>query len=113
MITRADVTVGKILDLLGELAIDEKTIINGGDLGWFPQNIGILPASIEAKAFVLPDDSLTDIIPFDQLYYLIKVEVGVQNRPLTPQNRYLLQVNVFNRWLDSQRNTAKIERIVN
>ena len=94
-------------------SIDEKTSINGGDLGWFPQNIGTLPATIEAKAFVLPDDSLTDIIPFDQLYYLIKVEVGARNRPLTPQNRYLLQVNVFNRWLDTQRNTAKIERIVN
>lgn len=94
-------------------SIDEKTSINGGDLGWFPQDIGILPPSIEAKAFALPDDSLTDIILIDQIYYLIKVETSAQNRPLMPQHRYLLQVNAFNRWLDTQRNAAKIERIVN
>lgn len=94
-------------------SIDEKTRINGGDLGWFPKDIGILPPTIESIAFSLPDDSLSTIIPGEQGYYIIKVELTAKNRPLTPLHRYRIQINAFQQWLIGQRTTARIERIVN
>ncbi len=94
-------------------SIDEKTRVNGGDLGWFPQGIGILPPPIEAIAFSLADDTVSDIISTEHGYYIIKVERHADDRPLTPQHRYLLKVNTFNQWLKSQRAAARIERMTN
>ncbi len=84
----------------------------GGDLGWFPQGISLLPAEVESEAFSLPANTLK-LIPTETGAYIIRVEAVDEDRPLTPEYHYQVRVKAFEQWLAQQRAAAVVERIAN
>jgi len=93
---------------------DTTSALNGGDLGWFPKGVGIVPPEVEAVAFSLKEgDVISPIVESALGYHIIKVELKAQNRALTPRHRQILQVDFFDQWLAQQRAAARIERYTN
>ena len=86
---------------------------HGGDLGWFPAGIGVLPADIEPAAFAIQPGSTGDVLASGDGFFIIRVETRADNRPLTPEHHYQLRVVAFRQWLANQRASAHIERIAN
>ncbi len=86
---------------------------HGGDLGWFPAGIGILPADIEQIAFTMQPDSTSGVLPAGETFFVLKVVSAAAERPLTPAYHYQMRVNAFQQWLAHQRASATIERIAN
>lgn len=96
--------------LAQQFSKDETTRLNGGDLGWFPQGVQIVPPQLEEIAFSLAVGKISPIIETVWGYHIVKVELKEDNRPLTPQHWQILQANSFNQWLAQQRVSAHIER---
>ncbi len=92
---------------------DTASAVNGGDLGWFPKGIGILPPEVEAISFSLEEQDISPIVKSALGYHIIKVELKAQDRPLTPQHRQILQADFFKQWLVQQRVAAQIDRYIN
>ncbi len=86
---------------------------HGGDLGWFPAGIGVLPAEVERIAFTMQPGSTGDVWASGGDFFIVRVESRADNRPLTPEHHYQLRVLAFQQWLAQQRATANIERITN
>lgn len=97
-------------DLALELSEDATTRINGGDLGWFPQGVGVMPPEVEAAAFALSAGQTSRMIQTETGYYLIKVDLKDPHRALTPEHRQLLQAAWFETWLSQQLALARIEQ---
>ncbi len=86
---------------------------HGGDLGWFPAGIGVLPTDVEQIAFTMQSESTSEILVSDAGFFIVRVESRADNRPLTPEYHYQLRVLAFQQWLAHQRASANIERIAN
>lgn len=85
---------------------------HGADLGWFPENAGVLPSKVEAWAFSLPVNS-TEIFSTTNDSYVLHISATDENRALTPEYHYRLKIAYFENWFNQQRTLAKIERIAN
>ncbi len=91
---------------------DISTAANGGDLGWFPQDVPLMPPVVVEIAFTLEPGEVSDVIESDQGYHIIKVEAREENRPLTPEMVLYVQQQAFESWLDEQRRNAVIEQYI-
>jgi len=91
---------------------DISTAANGGDLGWFPREVPLMPPAVADEAFSLQPGEMSDIIESEQGYHIIKVEAREENRPLTPEMVVFLQQKTFEKWLGEQRSDAVIEQYV-
>jgi len=100
-------------DLAQQISEDENSRVNGGDLGWFPRGIHIVPPQVENVAFSLEPSQLSPVIESVLGYHIIKVELKDPNRPLTPQQLQMMQSRIFNEWLAQQRASAQIEDYLN
>lgn len=96
-----------------EVSQDPASRLYGGDLGWFPQGVGILPSEAENVAFSLEAGEFSPVIQTEAGYHIIKVELRDENRPLTPEYRLKQQVVLFDLWVREQRASAKIEHYAN
>lgn len=111
---KARLAAGELFaDLALEISEDAATRVNGGDLGWFPQRVGAVPPAIEAAVFALPAGQVSEVLPSEAGYYVIKVELKDPHRALTPEHRRLLQAAWFEAWLNQQLASAKIEQYAN
>jgi parvulin-like peptidyl-prolyl isomerase len=91
---------------------DISTAANGGDLGWFPREVPLMPPVVADEAFSLQPGEMSDVIESDQGYHIIKVEAREENRPLTPEMVVFLEQKTFETWLAEQRRNAVIEQYV-
>jgi foldase protein PrsA len=92
---------------------DNSTAANGGDLGWFPRDVPLMPPAVAEMAFALEPGGIGDVIESDQGYHIIKVEAREENRPLTPEMVLYVRQRAFETWLDEQRRNAVIEHYIN
>lgn len=91
---------------------DISTAANGGDLGWFPRDVPLMPPVVVGEAFALQSGQMSDVIESDQGYHIIKVEAREENRPLTPEMVVFFQQKTFETWLGEQRRNAVIEQYI-
>jgi len=91
---------------------DFSTSANGGDLGWFPHDVPLMPPVVVDAAFALQPGEISGVIQSEQGYHIVKVEARDVNRPLTPEMLLYVRQNAFKGWLAEQQRTAVIERYV-
>lgn len=91
---------------------DVSTAANGGDLGWFPRDVPLMPPVVVETAFALGPGQISEVVESDQGYHIIKVEAREANRPLGPDILLYVRQRAFEEWLDQQRDRAAIERYV-
>jgi parvulin-like peptidyl-prolyl isomerase len=103
---------GNFAALAQQNSEDISTAANGGDLGWFPQDVPLMPPVVVEIAFALEPGDVSDVIESDQGYHIIKVEAREENRPLTPEMVLYVRQKAFETWLDEQRRNAVIEQFI-
>jgi parvulin-like peptidyl-prolyl isomerase len=91
-----------------ELSIDEATIEDGGDLGWFPR--GVMASEFEDAAFALQPGETSDIVQTSFGYHIIQVEERDPNRELEPYLLEQRQASALSEWLGEQRQSEAVER---
>jgi foldase protein PrsA len=103
---------GDFAALAQEHSRDESTRANGGDLGWFPSGLGLIPPEVEAEAFRLQPGQISGVVISQFGYHIIKVEAREPNRPLSPEMLQATKQKAFAQWLAERRESATVERFV-
>lgn len=88
---------------------DASTAANGGDLGWFPRDVALMPPVVVQTAFALSVGEVSQLVQSEVGYHIIKVEAREDNRPLAPEMLLYAQQNAFQAWLAGRRANAVIE----
>lgn len=101
---------GKFEELAKENSIDTATAPNGGDLGWFTK--GMMVAPFEEVAFSLKPDEISQPVQTQFGWHIIEVIAHEQNRALTDEQITQAVSAESSRWLEDQRDTAKISAVV-
>lgn len=95
-----------------ELSIDAATREQGGDLGWFPAGLGLLPPEIEQAAFSGTPGLVQGPFLIDGWYYLLQTTDRQADRPVDAGTRRALREAKFDRWLADQLAVADVEVLV-
>jgi foldase protein PrsA len=103
---------GDFTALAQEFSRDESTRESGGDRGWFPQGLELVPPEVEAAAFALEVGQTSGVVTSQFGYYILQLLEKDPNRPLSPEMQQSLKEQTFTRWLEEQRAAATIERFV-
>lgn len=103
---------GDFSALAQEFSRDESTREKGGDLGWFPQGLELMPPEVEAAAFALEVGQTSGVVESQFGYYILQLLERDPDRPLSPEMQQSLREQTFTRWLEEQRAAATIERFV-
>jgi parvulin-like peptidyl-prolyl isomerase len=103
---------GNFAALAQKYSRDESTRANGGDLGWFPRGLELMPPEVEAEAFRLQPGQISGVIHSQFGYHIVKVEAREAARPLSPEMLQATKQKAFAQWLAEQRAAAVIERFV-
>jgi len=88
----------------GNATLEEE--LAAGDLGWVPE--GIYP-EFDEVAFGLAVGNVSEPIPTDQGYYIIKVSETDESRPVEDATREILAYREFEKWLEEEREASIIE----
>ena len=88
---------------------DPGSKVQGGDLGWFARDQGLVK-EFEDAAFSLEPGKLSDPVKTQFGYHLIQVEEKDPARALDAYTIQLKKYEAFNAWLTDLRNAAKVER---
>jgi foldase protein PrsA len=91
---------------------DVSTAANGGDLGWFPRDVPLMPPQVVESAFALPQGGISELVESDQGFHIVKVEARETNRPLAPEMLLYLRQKAFETWLTDEWHKATIERFI-
>jgi parvulin-like peptidyl-prolyl isomerase len=103
---------GDFAALAQEFSRDESTRESGGDRGWFPQGLELLPPEVEAAAFALEAGQTSEMVASQFGYYILQLLERDPDRPLSPEMQQSLKEQTFARWLEEQRASATIERFI-
>jgi parvulin-like peptidyl-prolyl isomerase len=103
---------GDFAALAQEFSRDESTRESGGDRGWFPRGLDLMPPEAEATAFALEAGQISGVVPSPFGYYIFQLLERDPTRPLSPEMWQGLKEQTFARWLEEQRAAAAIERFV-
>jgi parvulin-like peptidyl-prolyl isomerase len=85
-------------------AVDPRT---RGELSWFPRGY-LLELAIEEAAFSMEVGEVSEIIPTDVGYHIIKVLERDENHPLSPDAYLALQERALRDWVAQQRLEATV-----
>ena len=89
---------------------DPGSKIQGGDLGWFARDQGLVK-EFENAAFSLETGQISDPVKTQFGYHLIQVEEREQTRVLDAYSLQQMKYGTYDRWLTDLRNTAKVQRL--
>ena len=93
-------------------SIDESNRANGGSLGWFPRQAGLIPATVEEIAFTLQPNEVSGPIQTSLGFHIIQLEAKEAERPLKIEMLQALKEQLFSKWLAEQRAASTIEKFV-
>ena len=96
--------------LAKQYSMDETSKANGGDLGWVPK--GVLDPRIDAVAFDLPVNQVSDVITTSFGYHVVQVTEKEKARALPPEILQDVRQQGFLLWLKAVRESVKIEQFV-
>jgi parvulin-like peptidyl-prolyl isomerase len=96
--------------LAKQYSMDETSKANGGDLGWVPK--GVLDPRIDAVAFDLPVNQVSDVITTSFGYHVVQVTEKEKGRALPPEILQDVRQQGFLLWLKAVRESVKIEQFV-
>ncbi|NIO67886.1 MAG: hypothetical protein GTN71_02180, partial [Anaerolineae bacterium] len=82
---------GDFTALAQEFSRDESTRESGGDLGWFPQGLELMPPEVEAAAFALEIGQTSGVIASQFGYYILQLLERDPDRPLSSEMRQSLK----------------------
>ena len=91
------------------LSLDSGSKDNGGDLGFFPR--GVLDPGFEDAAFTLKINEV-GVVATDYGYHVMQVLEREANRQIAPEVMQILGEEAINKYLDSLRSQAKVQRLV-
>lgn len=101
-----------LLQLNGGANFDELALradpLTRGDLGWVPRGY-LLDPQIEEAVFRLEAGQYSEVIETPVGFHIVKVLERDPNRPLSPDAYLALQERTLKRWLEEQKQFAKIE----
>ena len=89
---------------------DTSTAANGGDLGWFPRDVPMMPPVLVETAFALQIGEVSEPVQSEAGYHIVRVDAREPSRPLSPELLLYAQQSAFEKWLAEQRSKATIER---
>lgn len=89
----------------GNATLEEELV--AGDLGWVPK--GIYPPEFDEVAFGLGAGNVSEPIPTDQGYYIVKVSETAESRPVEDAYQEILADREFEKWLQEEREASIIE----
>ena len=92
-----------------EMSMDESNREAGGDLGWFP--LGRMIPDFEKVAFNTPPGQISEIVPTDFGYHIIKVEDKDDNRELDDMALQEARWGLIEDWLQERRASTEIVRL--
>lgn len=98
--------------LAKQYSADELTKADGGDLGWFPRGLLLIPTDVEGAVFALQPGQVSDVVRSQYGYHILQVVERDLNRPLSSEVLQNLKQEAFGRWLADQRARATIEIFV-
>lgn len=102
----------KFTALAQSLSIDDSTRPDGGDLGWFTRGAGaVLWTEVEDAAFALNPGEISPIVQSPIGFHLVWV-VDRQTRALTAEDTAYFQQLALDRWIDSLKARATIEKFL-
>ncbi|QEY26582.1 SurA N-terminal domain-containing protein [Neisseria zalophi] len=79
----------KFADLAKQYSDDEGSAGNGGNLGYLPQDGGLLKA-FEDRAFALPKDEISELVETEAGYHIIKI-LNIREKPSLEEMRAQLE----------------------
>lgn len=83
-----------------------------GQLDWFPEYAGFLPAEVETLVFRSRPGDIVGPVFVSGKYYFVEVGEIEQDRPLTLDRQQALKKQLFLRWLRQKRMEAQIEKLI-
>ncbi len=95
--------------LAQQYSLDEATKGNGGDLGFFPRGMLLVP-EVEEAAFSLQPEQISGVVASQLGYHIVQVLERVPDRPLSEDALGELRARTFRRWVDDLWKAAAIER---
>ncbi|MBN1993649.1 MAG: peptidylprolyl isomerase [Anaerolineae bacterium] len=93
-------------------SLDESSRANGGSLGWFPRELGLVPPEVETIAFSIHPGEVSGPIKSPLGLHIIQLENREAERPLPPEIHQALKQQTFLHWLTEQRARAAIEKFI-
>lgn len=94
-------------ELANRESIDASTRPAGGDLGWFPKGVLLIP-EVEVAAYELQPDEISGIVESNLGFHIVQtIERGVH--PLSPDALRRAQEQAVQDWLVEQRESADIQ----
>ena len=95
-------------ELAADFSLDESNKDNGGDLGWFPQGLGVMDSEFETAAFTLAVGEVSQPVETQFGWHIIRVldrETRAMDESLYQQ---VLEARLSD-WLAEQRDQGKVE----
>lgn len=99
-------------DLAEAQSIDESSRTNGGDLGWFPRGMGLVPPEVEEIAFSLQPREVSGPIPTSLGFHIIQLQNRDTERPLKAEMFQVLRQQRFTEWLTGRRASIVSETFI-
>jgi hypothetical protein len=94
---------------------DTVASAGGGDLGWFPRG-GLFDAALEQAAFDLQPGQISGVVQSDlggqTVYHIVQVLERDSSRPLSDDALREARQIAVQRWLDTLKASATIERLI-
>ncbi len=94
--------------LAAEFSQDSSNSGNGGDLGWFPQGLGVMVPEFEDAAFATPVGEISQPVQTTYGWHLIQV-LEKESRPLTDSQYQQAVQAALDDWLSQQRDAGGVE----
>ena len=92
-------------------SLDTSTKEAGGDLGFFPRGILVVP-EVEEAAFALEPGQFSEVITSSLGYHIVQVIERDPARQLSPDNLQMLQDRAVQEWIEGLWAQADIQRFV-
>lgn len=90
---------------------DSSTGVNGGDLGYFPRGLLLVP-EVEEAAFSLQAGQISGVLESDLGYHIVMVVERDPYRPISSENLQFLQQQAVDEWLEDLWGQAEVERLL-
>lgn len=90
---------------------DSSTGVNGGDLGYLPRGLLLVP-EVEEAAFSLQAGQISGVVESDLGYHIVMAVERDPHRSISSENLQLLQQQAVQRWLEDLWGQAEVERLL-